>query len=67
MSKPWNWQKAYGRLTGNFLISFGTPLLASGLITQELTQSITIAIFSATVVTIIAAGKMLDEWSKQVN
>ncbi len=65
MPKPWNWSKAYGRLIGNFLISFGTPLSASALITQDWQQSVMIAAFTATVVTIIAAGKMFEEWSKK--
>jgi len=64
MSKSWNWKKAYGRLTGNFLISFGTPLSASALITQDWQESIMIAAFTAAVVTVIATGKMLDDWSR---
>ena len=65
-SKKWNWKKAYARLIGNFLISFGTPILTSFALTQEFLLSLYIALGTATIITMIAAGKMLDEWSRRI-
>jgi len=63
--KKWNWRKQYARLMGNFLISFGTPILTSFALTQEFLLSLYIALGTATIITTIAAGKMLDEWSRK--
>jgi len=65
MTKPWNWRKAYARLGGNFLISFGTPILTSFALTQEFLLSLYIALGTATIITVVATGRMLDEWSRQ--
>ena len=64
-NKKWNWKKAYARLIGNFLISFGTPILTSFALTQEFLLSLYIALGTATIITIISAGKILDEWSRR--
>jgi len=64
MSTHWNWKKAYARLIGNFLISFGTPILTSFALTQEFLLSLYIALGTASIITVIATGKMLDDWSR---
>ncbi len=63
--KKWSWKKQYARLIGNFLISFGTPILTSFALTQEFLLSLYIALGTAMVITMICIGKMLDEWSRR--
>ena len=65
ITKTWNWKKAYARLIGNFLVSFGVPLTGAVAITQEYITSVYIALISASVTTMITAGRILDEWSTQ--
>lgn len=61
----WRWKKHGARLIGNWLISFGTPLGGGIAITNEFADSVLIALIASTIYTMIAAGKMFDEWSQK--
>lgn len=60
----WNWRKQYARLLGNWLTSFGTPLIGSVAVTNDFGESVLIALITSSIVTCVVAGKMYDEWSK---
>lgn len=58
-------RRAFMRVTGNFLISFATPLVGTQAILQpEFIQSIYVALVSSSIVTIIVVGQILDKASK---
>lgn len=65
MSGEWNWNKQLGRLAGNWMIAFGTPLIGSVSITLDYFNSVLIAVISSSIYTMISAGVMLNEWSKR--
>jgi len=60
----WNSRKFTARLTGNFLISFGSPLIGTQVILRtEIQESLLIALFSSLLVIVLIAGRELTQYA----
>ena len=60
----WNSRKFTARLTGNFLISFGSPFIGVQIFLDAgIRQSLLIAVFSSLLVIVLIAGRELLQYA----
>lgn len=60
----WNSRKFTARLTGNFLISFGSPFIGTQVfLRSEIHESLLIAVFSSLLVIVLIAGRELTQYA----
>ena len=71
-TKPWSWKKANVRLIANWLTAFLSPLAGGGIaftlpFEDPTTRIVVTALVSSIIITGLAGGKMLDEWTRRKN
>jgi hypothetical protein len=60
----WNSRKFTARLTGNFLISFGSPFVGVQVfLNADFAESLFISVFSSSIVMILVAGRELLQYA----
>lgn len=70
MTKNWSWRKAFGRIVGNGLTSFFSPLAGGGItfvfaVEDDNLRVLYTALVTSIIITGMAIGKMFDEWSRK--